>query len=176
MASSNADCVFGVVRLISSASKTLVKNRAALEFKFLFERRIDRDTDNVGGQHVAGKLHALKGAVDGAGERLSESGLANAGNAFDEQMSAGENTDQREADNVILTANHAAKSLFEFGGFVGNGDSGLGRHCFDSTIRCRWGGVTYVIGPAVSSQPNQDPSLRSGRQDLEPCGMSFFER
>ncbi len=90
--------------------------------------------DHVRGQHVAGELHALKGAIDGAGERLSERGLADAGNAFDQKVSAGENADQREADDVILTANHAAKGLFQFSSFVRNGDSGLGRHCFDSTI------------------------------------------
>src|SRR5579859_173870 len=110
------------------------KNRAALEFKFLLQRRIDGDAQNVGGQHVAGKLHALKGAVDGARERLSERGFANAGNALNQQVSTGENADQREADDVVLAANHTAQGLFEFGGFVRNSDGGLGRHYFDSTI------------------------------------------
>ncbi len=106
------------------------EHRAALEFEFVFERRINRNADHVGGQHVAGELHALKGAIDGAGQRLSERGLAHAGNAFNQQVSAGENADQREPNHVVLTANHAAEGGFEFGGFMRNGGNGLGRHSF----------------------------------------------
>ncbi len=38
-----------------------------------------------------------------------------------QQMPTRENADQREADHVVLTANHAAESFFQFGGFVRNG-------------------------------------------------------
>ena len=112
------------------------ENRAALEFEFLFCGGIDRDAEHVGRQHVAGELHALKGAIDGAGERLSERGLADSGNAFDEQVSAGEDADQGEADDVVLAANHAAQSLFEFGSLGRHSDSGLGRHWFGFYYAC----------------------------------------
>jgi hypothetical protein len=72
-------------------------------------------------------------------------------------VSAGKNTDQREADDIVLAANYAAESLFKFSGFVRNSDSSLGRHCFDSTIGRGERGVTYVIGPALSYQPSAKP-------------------
>jgi len=75
-------------------------------------------------------LYALKSAVDGAGERLAERGFADAGNAFDEQVSAGENADQGEADDVVFTANHAAQGSFKVGSFVRYGDGSFGRHWF----------------------------------------------
>src|SRR5205807_10238641 len=104
------------------------------------------DAQHVGGQHVAGKLHALKGAIDGAGERLSERGLADSGNAFDQKMSAGENADQREAHHIVLAANHAAQRLFQVGGFVRYGNGSFRRHWMDFTI-WRWcGAVTDVTG------------------------------
>ena len=49
-----------------------------------------------------------KAAIDGAGQGLAKRGLADAGNAFDEQVSAGEDADQRQADDIVLAANHAA--------------------------------------------------------------------
>jgi len=68
-------------------------------------------------------------------------------------VSAGENADQREANHVVLAANHAAQRFFEFGGFMGNGDCGLGRHYFDSTIGRGADGVTYVTRAVVGFQP-----------------------
>ena len=121
------------------------EDRAALEFESLFERRKHRDAQNIRRQHVAGELHALKGAIDGAGKSLPKRGLANSGNTFDQQVSAGKNADQREANHVVFAANHAAQGLFEFSGFVRNSDGSLGRHCLDSTIGHGKGGVTYVM-------------------------------
>ena len=94
------------------------ENRAALEFKFLLRGRINRNAHHVGGQQVAGELHALKRAVDGASKRLSESGLADARNAFNEQVPAGEDADQREADDIVFAANDAAQGRFKFSGFM----------------------------------------------------------
>ena len=105
----------GAVDLVGQ--QNVGEDRAALEFEFLLQRRIHRDSQHVGRQHVAGKLHALKGAVDGAGESLPQRGLADAGNALDQQVSAGKNADQRQPDNIVLAANHAAQGLFQFSGF-----------------------------------------------------------
>ena len=112
MASSRADCVFGVVRLISSASRTLVKTGSALEFKLLLDGGVDRDTQDIGGQHVAGELHSLKAAVEGPGQSLAKSSLADAGNAFDQQVSASQERNQREPDNIVLAANDLARARF----------------------------------------------------------------
>src|SRR5579863_3872644 len=115
------------------------ENRSTLEFERLFRRGVDRDAQNVGRQQVTGKLHALKSAVDGAGEGLSERGLADSGNALNEQVSAREDADQSEADNVVFAANDAAQGLFEFSSLVGNGGSGLRRHRFGFYYRARSG-------------------------------------
>jgi hypothetical protein len=77
----------------------------------------------------------LKAAIDSAGEGLPESGFADSGNTFDEQVSAGENADQREADDIVFPADYLAKSHFQLCSFGGHGGSSLWRHCWDSTIR-----------------------------------------
>ena len=110
------------------------EDRAALELELLLQRGVHRDAEHVGRQHVAGELHALKGAIDGAGERLSQRSLADSGNAFDQQVSAGEDADQREAHDIVFAANHAAQRFFQFGSFVGYGNCGLRRHWMDFTI------------------------------------------
>ena len=57
------------------------EHRAALEFELLFDGGVDRDPQNIGGKHVAGELHPLKGAIEGPGQGLSQRGLADAGYA-----------------------------------------------------------------------------------------------
>ena len=113
--------------------------RATLEFKFLLGGGIDGNANNIGGQHVAGELHALKSAVDGASQRLSESGFANARNAFNKQVSTSKDAHNGEADDIVFAANHAAQSFFQFGSFLGYGNGGFGRHPSDSTRRRRVG-------------------------------------
>src|SRR5258708_22252681 len=116
----------GAVNLVGQ--QHVGENRTALELELLLHRGIHRDAEHVGGQHVAGELHALKGAIDGAGESLSERGLADSGDAFDQEMSAGENADQREADYIVLAANHAAQRLLKLSSLVGYSDGSLARH------------------------------------------------
>src|SRR4029077_12762097 len=57
---------------------------------------------------------------------------------------------QREADNVVLAANHTAKRLFQFCSSLGYASKGLGRHLFDSTIHYAADGVTYVMGKLLA--------------------------
>ena len=64
------------------------------------------------GQHVAGELNALKAAVEGAGQGLAERGLADAGNAFDQQMALGEDGDQCQAKDLVLAANDTCAGSF----------------------------------------------------------------
>jgi hypothetical protein len=72
-------------------------------------------------------------------------------------MSAGKNGDQSQADDVVFAANHAAKCLFQLGGFMGYGDRSFRGHLLDFTLR-RWlGGVTDVTGPVVGYHGNQSP-------------------
>jgi len=79
------------------------KNRPALELKLLFDGRVDGNSQKIRWQHVAGELHPLKSTVDGAGQSLSQRCLTNARNAFDEQVSTGEDADQCEADDIVLS-------------------------------------------------------------------------
>ena len=72
--------VFANVLLADEINRTTPKTQSALlEFEFLLDGGVDRDAQHVGGQHVAGELDALKGAVDGAGQRLAERRLADRG-------------------------------------------------------------------------------------------------
>ena len=104
------------------------ENGAAFEFEFLFDRRVNRNAQHVGRQHVAGELDALKRAIDGASEGLAECGLANSRSAFDQQMSLRENRDQGQAENVVLPANHAAQSAFQVHRAAGSRYHRLGSH------------------------------------------------
>ena len=112
MASSSADCVLGVVRLISSASSTLVKIGPRLNSNFCSSGGIDRNAQHVGGQHVAGELHALKSAIERARQSLAERGLADSRYSFDQQMPARKKRNHRKADHVVLAANDVAQAHF----------------------------------------------------------------
>ena len=113
MASSSADCVLGVVRLISSASRKLREDRPRLELEGLRVRVVNGDAQHVAGQHVAGELQAVKAAGDRARQRLRQRGLAHAGHVFDEQMAARQQADQRKANHFRLAANRRAERRLE---------------------------------------------------------------
>ena len=63
---------------------------------------VHADPDEVGGQQVGGELDPLPGAVDRAGERLGEAGLADAGNVLDQQVALGQQRHHRELDRFAL--------------------------------------------------------------------------
>ena len=113
IASSNADCVLGVVRLISSASRKLVKTGPCLNSNAPLVGVVDGDAEHVARQHVAGELEPVEIAVDGAGQRLRERGFADAGDVFDEQVAAREQADHRRAHDVRLAADHVAEGGFQ---------------------------------------------------------------
>ena len=54
------------------------------------------------GQEVGRALDPAEDAADGAGERLGEQGLADAGDVLDEEVTAGEQRDEREPDRLGL--------------------------------------------------------------------------
>ena len=89
------------------------EDRAALEFELLLGGGVDRNAQHVGRQHVAGELHALKTAIESARQRLAKRGLAHAGNAFDQQVSAGQHGNQGEADDFVLAADDFAERVFQ---------------------------------------------------------------
>ena len=115
IASSSADCVLGVVRLISSATMMLAKIGPGLEFEFLGYGVVDADADHVARQHVGGELDALERAVKGARDGVRERGLADAGNVFDEQVAAGEKRHQRHLDDFFLALYYAGDGALKIG-------------------------------------------------------------
>ena len=109
IASSSADCVFGVVRLISSASRKLVKIGPGLNSNSSRVRVIDGDAEHIAGQHVAGELQPVEGACRPTGaSACAERRLADARHVFDQQMSARQQADQRESHRLRLTAKRRA--------------------------------------------------------------------
>jgi len=102
IASSRADCVLGVVRLISSANRTLAKTGPRFEFEFLLDGRVDRDAQNVRGQHVTGELDALK-EQSMARRELDRASSCRLRDAFDQQVAFGKDGNQGEADDFVFT-------------------------------------------------------------------------
>ena len=99
------------------------EDRSGLEFEALRRGVVDADADHVARQQVRGELDALERAVEGARERLRERCLAHAGNVFDQQVAAREQSGERELDYVFLAfhdARNRAQKLGEsFAGGVG---------------------------------------------------------
>src|SRR5262249_30852364 len=84
---------------------------------------------------------------------LPQSGLANAGRAFDQQMSLGKNRNQSQPQYVIFSANDAAKAVLQLGRAARGRYKGFGSHFSDSTMWLRGQLVTNVI-EAFNTQPS----------------------
>ena len=74
---------------------------------------IDGDAEHVARQHVAGELQAVEAAGDRARQGLRQSGFADAGNVFDQQVTARQQADQRKPDDFRLAANRRPEHRFE---------------------------------------------------------------
>ena len=88
IASSSALCVFGVARLISSASRMFVKHRALLDAEGRGLRVVDAGAEDVGGQQVRRELHALELRRDRLRQRRRRQRLGHARHAFEQQVAA----------------------------------------------------------------------------------------
>jgi hypothetical protein len=73
---------------------------------------VDRDAGDVAGQQVGGELQPTDRAVDGAGQRLRQRGLADPGHVLDQQVPFGEQGHERDPDDLGLADQHA----FDVGG------------------------------------------------------------
>src|SRR5579871_614298 len=104
IASSSADWVFGVVRLISSAKRKLLKIGPGLNSK-TSECALYGDAQDVARKHVAGELQAMKTAGNRARQRLRQRSLTDAGNVLNQQVAARQETDQREPHYFSFAAN-----------------------------------------------------------------------
>ena len=113
IASSSADCVRGVVRLISSASTTFAKIGPGLSSNTLPLLVVDRHADDVGRQQVARELDATEGAAERRGERARERRLADARDVLDQQVAARQQRDHRGADRLGLAADDGRDRVLE---------------------------------------------------------------
>src|ERR1700674_5091737 len=97
------------------------ENRAGTKFKITRFRIVDAHAEDIAGEQVRRELDALKAAVKGFCERLCESGLADARNVFDEQMTAREQRDEGELDGVFLAVDSARDGALELRDDLGRG-------------------------------------------------------
>ena len=72
------------------------EERARAELPLVAGEVEDGDAGELGGEEVRRALDAAEDAADGAGERLGEEGLADAGHVLDEEVAAGEQRDEGE--------------------------------------------------------------------------------
>jgi hypothetical protein len=100
------------------------EERAGTELEVARVGLVDADTQNVAGQKIGSKLHALETAVERFGERLSESGFAYTWNVFDEQMAAREKRDERELNGFFFAVDGARNGALQ----LRNDLRGGGRH------------------------------------------------
>ncbi len=102
MHSSSADCVLGEARLISSPTTMLAKTPPGPELELAGVLVEHRDPGDVRGQQVRGELDPAYRRVDAAGQGLAQHRLADAGHVLDQQVTLGEQHDQRRVDDVRL--------------------------------------------------------------------------
>jgi hypothetical protein len=117
IASSRALWALGVARLISSARSSWANTGPDGSGSWRPAGR-RRHPDDVGRQHVAGELDALELQAEQAREDVGEGGLADAGDVLDEQVAAGEDAGQGEADGMLLAEDDAAGGVGEAAGDV----------------------------------------------------------
>ena len=102
IASSSADCVFGIARLISSTSTTLAKIGPGAELELALLLVVDREAGDVGRLQVRRALDARRRrALDRLRDRAGEDGLRGAGDVLEEHVAA---ADQRGDDELDLLA------------------------------------------------------------------------
>ena len=70
-------------------------------------------SQDVAGQKVAGKLDALKRAVEGLARAWAKSRLAHAGHVFNQQMAFRQQGDKRELNHVFLAVNRAGNRALQ---------------------------------------------------------------
>ena len=105
IASSMADWVLGVARLISSASTICEKIGPGLKLEdpaAVGQLHDDVGADDVGGHQVGGELDAVEVEVDRLGQGAHQQRLAQPGNAFEQGMTADEQAGQDSVDDLVV--------------------------------------------------------------------------
>ena len=113
IASSSADCVLGIARLISSTSTTFAKIGAGPELELARLLVEDREPGHVGRLEIGRALDAREArAVDRLRERAGEDRLRRAGHVLEQNVAAGDERGEDERDLLVL-ADDDALDVFE---------------------------------------------------------------
>ena len=80
----------------------LREHRALVEVESGGVALIDVDAEDVGRQQVAGELHPAVFQAQHPGQAMGQRGLAHAGHVLDQQMAAGDQAGQSQADGLRL--------------------------------------------------------------------------
>ena len=118
IASSRADCVLGVARLISSASTICAKIGPGLELETPpAVGALDHDVgaDDVGRHQVGRELDAVEVEVEHLGQRADEERLAQARHALEQGMAADEQAGQDAVDDLVVADDHLADLVPDLG-------------------------------------------------------------
>ena len=105
IASSSADWVFGVARLISSASTMLAKTGPASNRKTRSPEGVlgdDVGADDVGGHQVGRELDAAELEVERLAERPDQQGLAQPRHALEQRVPSSDHADEDAANDLLL--------------------------------------------------------------------------
>ena len=102
IASSSAACVFGGARLISSASRRLVKIGPGAELEVAVALVPDRRAGDVGGHQVGRELDAAEAEPAGLGERARDQRLREARHVLEQDVAVGEQAEQDQLELLAL--------------------------------------------------------------------------
>ena len=115
IASSNAACVLGGVRLISSARIMLREQRTFQETPLAGPRRAvlldDLRAGDVRRHQVGRELNAAEGQVQRPRQRADHQRLGQPGHAFQQAVPAAEQRDQQFFDHLLLADDHLGQLL-----------------------------------------------------------------
>src|SRR3954453_2694893 len=67
---------------------------------------VNRQTNYVRGKQVRSKLYSLESTVQRTRQRMSQTGLANSGNVFNQQVAAGKQRHDRKANRFRLSLDY----------------------------------------------------------------------
>ena len=112
-----------VIRVISGqGQQDIGEHGAFVKIEQLVPLAEYRDTQNIRGQEVGRKLHALEFRRDGTGKRLGQSSLAGARIIFEQHMAAGSQGREQLPDRIRLAVDDAGDVVRDV--VVGNAGGG----------------------------------------------------
>ena len=170
IASSSADCVFGGVRLISSASSRPAITGPGWKTNSAPSGVVDERPGDVGGQQVGRALQPTEVEPERGGQAAGRQRLAGAGHVLDQHVTAGQHGGQREPQAGVLahhrgpTASRVARRWRPprperpaAGGRAGRGDRWR-----RAAVNGRLGSSVRRFGGSIASSRSSRPAGQGG--------------